>query len=66
MWLRFIDDIFMIWNHSEQVLHEFTSKINTFYVTIKFTFNYSNKEATFLEVNIKMKENVELDTSVHY
>ena len=65
IWLRFLDDIFMVWNHSEQELHEFISKINKFHDTIKFTFNYSNKEATFLDVNIKMKENVELDTSVH-
>ena len=65
IWLRFLDDIFMVWNHSEQELHEFISKINKFHYTIKFTFNYSNKEATFLDVNIKMKENGELDTSVH-
>ena len=65
IWLRFLDDIFMVWNHSEQELHECISKINEFYDTIKCTFNYSNKEATFLDVNIKMKENGELDTSVH-
>ena len=65
IWLRFLDDIFMVWNHSEQELHEFISKINKFHDTIKFTFNYSNMEATFLDVNIKMKENGELDTSVH-
>ena len=25
IWLRFLDDIFMVWNHSEQDLHEFIS-----------------------------------------
>ena len=65
IWLRFLDDIFMIWNHSEQDRHDFISKINNCRDTIKFTFNYSNQEATFLDVNIKMKENGELDTSVH-
>ena len=49
----------------EQELHEFISKINRFHDTIKFTFNYSNKEANFLNVNNKMKENGVLDTSVH-
>ena len=53
IWLRFLDDIFMVWNHSEQELHEFISKINKFHDTIKFTFNYSNKEANFLDVIIK-------------
>ena len=65
IWLRFLDDIFMVWNHSEEDLHELISKINRFHDTMKFTLNYSNKEATFLDVNIKMKENDELDTSVH-
>ena len=65
IWLRFLDDIFMIWNHSEQDFHDFISKINNYHDTIKFTFNYSNQVATFLDVNIKMKEYGELDTSVH-
>ena len=46
-------------------MHDLISKINKFHDTIKFTFNNSNKEATLLEVNIKMKENGELDTRVH-
>ena len=57
MWLRFLDGIFIISNHREQDMHEFVSKINRFHDTMKFTFNYSNKEATFLDVNIKMKVN---------
>ena len=64
-WLRFLDDIFMIWHHSEQELHDFISKINNFHNTIKFTYNYSMQDATFLDVNIKRNENGELDTSVH-
>ena len=46
-------------------MHDFISKINDCHDTIKFTFNHSNQEATFLDVNIKMKENGALDTSVH-
>ena len=47
IWLRFLDDNFMIWNHSEQDLHDFISKINNCHDTIKFTFNYSNKKLLF-------------------
>ena len=65
IWLWFLDDIFMIWNHSVQDFRDFISKFNNCHGTIKFTFNYSNQEATFLHVNIKMKENGELDTSLH-
>ena len=55
----------MILNHSEQDLYDFVSKINNCHDTIKFTFKYSNREANFLDVNIKMKETGELDTSVY-
>ena len=65
IWLRFLDNIFMIWNHSGRDFHVFISKINNFHEIIKFTYNYSNQEATFLDVNIRMKENRDLDTSVH-
>ena len=40
IWLRFLADIFMIWNDSEQDLHDFISKINNFHETIKFTYSY--------------------------
>ena len=46
-------------------MHDFISKINDCHDTIKFTFNHSNQEATFLDMIIKMKENGALDTSVH-
>ena len=65
IWLRYIDDIFMIRNYSEQDLHAFISRINRFHDTIKFTSNFSNKEATFLDGIIKLKENGALDTSAH-
>ena len=38
IWLRFLDDIFMIWNHSEQDLHDFISTINNCHETIKIHF----------------------------
>ena len=56
IWLRFLDTIFMICNHRERYLHDFISKINNVHDTIKFTFSYLNKEATFLAVNVNMKE----------
>ena len=42
IWLRFLDDIFMIWNHSGHDWYDFVSKINNFHDTIKFTISYSN------------------------
>ena len=45
----------MIWNHSEKDVHDFISKINNSHATIKFTVNYSNQEATFLDVDVNIK-----------
>ena len=65
LWLRFLDDIFLIWNHSEEKLVEFLENINTFHDSIKFTYNYSREQATFLDVNIKKNTEGDLITSVH-
>ena len=37
IWIRFINDIFMVWNHTLSELDEFTNKLNNFHPTIKFT-----------------------------
>ena len=40
IWLRFLDDIFIIWNQSEQDLHDFISKINNCQYTIKIKIHF--------------------------
>ena len=50
MWKRFIDDIFLLWTGSPDQLKSFTSQINTIHPTIKFTYEQSEKELTFLDV----------------
>ena len=37
LWLRFIDDIFMIWTHGEDNLNKLITYLNDFHPTIKFT-----------------------------
>ena len=51
-WWRYIDDIFMIWTHSADDLHGFTSYLNSIQPTIKFTSNYSFTSIPFLDVNV--------------
>ena len=51
-WWRYIDDIFMIWTHSVDDLHAFTSYLNSIHPTIKFTSNYSFTSIPFLDVNV--------------
>ena len=53
-WWRYIDDIFMIWTHSVDDLHTFTTFLNNIHPTIKFTSNYSFTSIPFLDVNVSL------------
>ena len=64
LWLRFLDDIFMIWDDSEEKLLWFLDQLNKFHETIKFTYNYSKTNAVFLDVNIEKSDKGNLCTSV--
>ena len=41
IWWRYIDDIFLIWEHGEKSLKLFLEKINKIHPTIKFTADWS-------------------------
>ena len=49
-WLRYIDDIFIIWNESEDKLRDFFAYINTVNPAIPFTHTHSIKSVNFLDV----------------
>jgi hypothetical protein len=53
LYLRYIDDIFMIYTHSEQDLLGFIQHCNSAHPTIKFTAEYSRSEVTFLDTRVK-------------
>ena len=46
-WLRYIEDIFFIWTHSEEELKKFMRELNAFDTNIKFTYEYSDKSFIF-------------------
>ena len=48
-WKRYIDDIFSLWDINRQEIEQFIELANRFHVTIKFTAEISDKEATFLD-----------------
>ncbi|KAJ8037537.1 hypothetical protein HOLleu_18374 [Holothuria leucospilota] len=52
LWLRYIDDIFMVWTGSEGELNEFLSFINEKHGTIKFTWSWSKERVNFLDVQV--------------
>ena len=66
LWLKFIDDIFMIWGHGKQVLEDFKHLSNNIHPTIKFAFNNSETEIAFLDTIIyRGKENQILTRLYH-
>ena len=65
IWLRFIDDIFMVWNHSREELDTFLSNLNNFHQTIKFTMESSEFGLPFLDTFI-YKEDQKLKTRVYH
>ena len=65
LWLRFLDDIFMIWDDSEEQLLKFLDKINHYHETIKFTYSYSKTEVVFLDVKLEKSDDGILKTSVY-
>ena len=51
-WLRFIDDIFMIWKDGEQQLMKFLEVLNNYHPTIKFTYIMEKNEIAFLDTAV--------------
>ena len=49
---RYIDDILLLWPHSELELNNFLLAMNSFHPSIKFTSEISYDKITFLDVNI--------------
>ena len=58
IWLKFIDDTFLIWNHPRLSLESFIEKLNQFHPTIKFT-----KESS--DYGLPYKEEDQLKTRVY-
>ena len=52
VWWRYIDDIFMIWQHGEEKLKEFLKILNSCHPTIKYTAEYSLDKGNFLDVEV--------------
>ena len=62
IWLRYIDDIFMIWNESEDKLTELVAYINTVNPAIQFTHTYS---LNFLDVLVTLTNDGTISTDLY-
>ncbi len=64
LWKRYIDDIFMIWQHGETNLRHFLDFINHQHDTIKFTMEYDTNRIPFLDVMVYKKED-KIETTIY-
>ncbi|KAJ1088372.1 hypothetical protein NDU88_001529 [Pleurodeles waltl] len=58
VWLRYIDDIFIMWNAGSRTLEQFTAFINSIHPTIKFTGSNTTQKShlPFLDVLLTIHE----------
>ena len=63
-WWRYIDDVFMLWQHGEKELKNFFKFLNSYHPTIKFTADYSREEIHFPDVSVR-KTNNQLVTDLY-
>ena len=52
IWLRYIDDIFGIWEYNEKSLIDFTQSVNNLHPRINVTLNYSVDKISFLDLEL--------------
>ena len=64
LFARYIDDIFMIWQHMEEELLSFINYLNTRVPNIEFTQEISKTEVNFLDVKV-LKHETELTTTLY-
>ena len=64
-WLRYIDDIFMIWTESPENLKIFIDFLNNIHPTIKFTSSHSPTNVPFLDVNVSLTSDGNINTDLY-
>ena len=65
IWLRYIDDIFMLWIHGPSSLTTFLQHINTFHSTIKFRHQQSRTIINFLDTTILLTKQGTLQSTLY-
>jgi hypothetical protein len=65
IWMRYIDDIFLIWPHGEQELNNFLHHLNQCHTTIKFTSDQSTTHINFLDTTVHMGNDGKLYTDLY-
>ena len=62
IWLRYIDDVFFIWEHGLTEMNKWVTHLNNAHLSIKFTCEHSFKEIHFLDTRVKVDQSQSLYT----
>jgi hypothetical protein len=54
LYVRYIDDLFIVWKGTETELRRFLEEINTVHPSIKFDHEYSRKNVNFLDTTVRV------------
>ena len=65
VWLRYIDDIFMVWDNDKESLENFLSHLNSCHHSIKFTSEVSKEQINFLDTTVRLNEDRKLYTDLY-
>ena len=65
IWGVYIDDIFMIWTESPENLKSFIDYLNNIHPTIKFTSSHSPTNVPFLDVNVSLTSDGNINTDLY-
>ena len=65
LWVRYIDDIFMIFQHGEDELLKFITYLNSCNPHIQFTHECSKSKINFLDTTVHMSENNTMYTDLY-
>ena len=49
---RYIDDIFLIWQHSQEDLLKFLTALNSSHPSLRYTWNFSSSSTDYLDITI--------------
>lgn len=66
LWLRYVDDTFIIWPHGEEKLEKFLREINSIHQNIQFTMEKENNgKLPFLDVLVSRNKNGKLGHGIY-
>jgi hypothetical protein len=65
IWLRYIDDIFLIWDHGREELDNFIHHLNSCHNTIKFTAEISASNIPFLDTKVQVDTDRKIYTDLY-